>query len=40
MNAVASTQLTFEMLTLLQKYLYRQSQYSETWDSLLSDPDS
>ena len=25
-------QLTFQMLTLLQKYLYHQSQYSKTWD--------
>ena len=27
MNAVARAQLTFQMLTLLQKYLYHQSQY-------------
>ena len=33
MNAVAREQLTFQMLTLLQKYLYRHSQYSTTWDS-------
>ena len=33
MNAVARAQLTFQTLTLLQKYLYRQSQYSKTWDS-------
>ena len=33
MNAAAHAQLTFQMLTLLQKYLYRQSQYSTTWDS-------
>ena len=33
MDAVARAQLTFQMLTLLQKYLYRQSQYSKTWDS-------
>ena len=33
MNTVARTQLAFQMLTLLQKYLYRQSQYSTTWDS-------
>ena len=26
-NDVARAQLTFQMLTLLQKYLYRQSQY-------------
>ena len=32
MNAVASAQLIFQMLTLLQKYLYRQNQYSTTWD--------
>ena len=30
MNAVARAQLTFHMLTFLQKYLYRQSQYSKT----------
>ena len=29
MNAVARAQLTFQMLTLLQKYLCRQSQYSK-----------
>ena len=33
MNAVARAQLTFHMLTFLQKYLYRQSQYSKTWDN-------
>ena len=33
MNAVARAQLTFQMLTLLQKYLYHQSQYSTTWGS-------
>ena len=33
MNAVARAQITFQMLTLLQKYHYRQSQYSKTWDS-------
>ena len=33
MNAVAHAQVTFQMLTLLKKYLYRQSQYSNTWDS-------
>ena len=33
MNAVARAQLTFQMLTLLKKYLYHQSQYSWTWDS-------
>ena len=33
MNAVAYAQLTFQMLTLLQKYLYWQSQYSNIWDS-------
>ena len=27
MNALARAQLTFQMLTLLQKYLYRESQY-------------
>ena len=27
------TQLTFQILTLLKKYLYRQSQYLKTWDS-------
>ena len=32
MNAVARAQLTFQMLTLLQTYLYHQSQYSKTWD--------
>ena len=31
MNAVARTKLTFQML--LQKYLYRQIQYSKTWCS-------
>ena len=29
MNAVARAQLTFQMLILQQKYLYRQSQYSK-----------
>ena len=33
MNAVARPQLKFQILTLLQKYLYRQSLYSKTWDS-------
>ena len=33
MNAVARAQSTFRVLTVLQKYLYRQSQYSITWDS-------
>ena len=33
MNAVARAQLAFQMLTLLQKYLYHQSQYSKSWDS-------
>ena len=33
MNAVACAQITFQMLTLLQTYLYHQSQYSKTWDS-------
>ena len=33
MNAVARAQLTFQMLTLLQNCLYRQSQYSTTWES-------
>ena len=33
MNAVARAQFTFQMLTLLKKYLYCQSQYSKTWDS-------
>ena len=32
MNAVARAQLTVQMLTLLQKYLYCQSQYSKTRD--------
>ena len=32
MNAVAHAQLAFQLLTLLQKHLYHQSQYSETWD--------
>ena len=31
-NGVALTQVTFQMLTLL-KYLYCQSQYSNTWNS-------
>ena len=30
MNVVARAQLTFEMLTLFQKYLYHKSQYSKT----------
>ena len=30
---VACAQLTFQMLTLLQIYLYCQSQYSKTWDT-------
>ena len=34
MNAVDRAQLTFQMVTLLQKYLYHQSQYSKTWDSI------
>ena len=33
MNAVARPQLIFQMLTLLQKYVYHQSQYSTAWDS-------
>ena len=33
MNAVARAQLIFQMLTLLQRYLHRQSQYSTAWDS-------
>ena len=33
MNALARAQLTFEMLTLLKKILYHQSQYSITWDN-------
>ena len=33
MNVVARAQSTFQMLTLLQKYLYHQSQYSKTWDN-------
>ena len=33
MNAVARAQLAFQMLTLLEKYLYHQSQYSKTWDN-------
>ena len=33
MNAVARAQLTFQMLTSLQKYLHHQSQHSKTWDS-------
>ena len=33
MNAVARVQLAFQMLTLLQIYLFRQSQYSKTLDS-------
>ena len=33
MNAVACAQLTFQMLILLQKYLYCQSQYSNILDS-------
>ena len=33
MNAVARAHLTYQMLALLQKYLYLQSQYSTTWDS-------
>ena len=32
MNAAARAQLAFQMLTLLQKYLYHQSQYTATWD--------
>ena len=32
-NAVAPAQLIFQMLTLLKKYRYHQSQYSKTWDS-------
>ena len=32
MNAVARAQLIFQMLTLLQRYLHRQSQYSTTWN--------
>ena len=33
MNTVAHAQLTLQMSTLLQKYLYSQNQYSTTWDS-------
>ena len=33
MSDVARAQLSFQVLTLLQKYLYRLSQYSHTWDS-------
>ena len=33
MDAVARARLAFQMLTLLKKYLHRQSQYSKTWDS-------
>ena len=33
MNAVARAQLTFHIITLLQKYLYRQSECSKTRDS-------
>ena len=32
MNAVSRARLTFQMSTLLKKYLYRQCQYSITWD--------
>ena len=32
-NAVARAQLTFQMLTYLDKYLYRQRQYSKSWVS-------
>ena len=32
MNVVARAQLIFQMLTLLQRYLHRQSRYSTTWD--------
>ena len=30
---IARAQLTFQTFTLLQEYLYRQSQYSKPWDS-------
>ena len=33
MNAVAHAQYTFDILTLLLKYLYHQSQYLKTLDS-------
>ena len=33
MKAVAHAKFTFQMLTSLKKYLYRQSQYKKTWDS-------
>ena len=33
MNVIVRAQLTFQMLTSLQDYQYRQSQYSKTWDS-------
>ena len=33
MNNVACAQLKFQMLNLLRRYLYRQSQYSKTWGS-------
>ena len=33
MNVAARAQLTYQMLTLLKKYQYRQSQCSETCDS-------
>ena len=32
-NAVARAQLTFQMFTLLKKYLYHKSMCSKTWDS-------
>ena len=33
MNVVSRARWTFQMLTLLQKYLHHQNQYSKTWDS-------
>ena len=40
MNAVAHEQLTFQMLTLVQKYLYHQSQYKKNMGQQMSGPDS
>ena len=40
LNAVARAQLTFQMLALLNKYLYHQSQYSKKKGQQMSCPDS
>ena len=40
MNDIARAQLTFQMLTLLQKYPYRESEYQKQMGKQMSGPDS